>query len=128
MGIYSNVDVYPGEADLLFDCEQQFCETCTFDCNEDHDYIINTILTDEKGYYSVNTDAWFLNDVFKPCLTMYTTEAPKFTNNLKELGFNTILVGHRYKHYLVHVFIMKNGDVVDPKNIVPVFRKLKVIK
>ena|GEM_PF-6798852 len=33
MGVYSSYDVYPDEADLLFDCEEQFCETCTFDCN-----------------------------------------------------------------------------------------------
>lgn len=32
MGIYNPYDVYPEDADLLFDCKQQFCETCTFDC------------------------------------------------------------------------------------------------
>ncbi|MGN0177225.1 MAG: hypothetical protein ACI389_05290 [Methanobrevibacter sp.] len=37
MSIYSPYEVYPPEADLLFDCEEQFCETCTFDCNKDGD-------------------------------------------------------------------------------------------
>lgn len=33
MSVYSPYIVYPPEADELFDCPQDDCENCTFDCD-----------------------------------------------------------------------------------------------
>lgn len=32
MSVYSSLNVYPSEADSVFECEGMFCEECTFDC------------------------------------------------------------------------------------------------
>ena len=32
MSVYSSIDIYPDFFDEEFDCEEQFCEFCTFDC------------------------------------------------------------------------------------------------
>ena len=33
MSVYSSIDIYPDIYDEEFDCEQLFCENCTFDCS-----------------------------------------------------------------------------------------------
>ena len=34
MGIYSPYNVYPSYFDEEFDCKEEFCDICTFDCNK----------------------------------------------------------------------------------------------
>ena len=126
MSIYSPYEVYPPEADELFDCKEQFCKDCTFDCwkepaemEMDFQYEISTIFH-TKGFHSVNWN--YLQG--KPCLTMYLSETKKFVNHMNEYEY-TVIIGPGHNRFWATVFIYDEFGVVDPKELLNIFRAME---
>ena len=113
------------------------CYTCSEDCPgitafeviNNAQYLISTILVDDKKYYHANYTTGIIDGVLRPCLALYTNEANKFQSNLAEFEFDCIITKNDTKNYLRNVFIIdKHGEFVDPKNMIHIFRELEVIK
>lgn len=131
MSVYSSLDVYPADADELFDCESQFCDDCSFDCHKEEDdllsylnnlqYEINTIFS-EKGFRSGNRN--YVQD--DPCLTIYLSEAKKFRKHMEEYGYN-VIIGPGHNEFWATVLICDEFGVVDPKDLLDIFRAMEGI-
>ena len=112
------------------------CYTCRNDCpgvtfeeNTNAQYLINTILVDDKKYYYANYTTGIIDDIVRPCLALYTNEAIKFEMNLSRFEYGCLITKNDAKNYLRNVFIIdKHGEFVDPKNMIHIFKALEVIK
>ena len=125
MSVYSSLQIYPSEADDSFNCKEEFCKDCTFDCWKepemeiDFQYEIYTIFH-TKGFHSVNWN--YLHG--KPCLTMYLSETKKFVNHMKDYGY-TVIIGPGHNRFWATVFIHDEFGVVDPKDLMDIFRAME---
>lgn len=87
-------------------------------------YEVNRILCSSKGYWEVNYDTSNGNR----CLKMYKNECRNhFTPEMEKLGYKTVMENIPDKHAMIRCFIYKNGELVDPRYMLPVFEKLNAI-
>ena len=115
------------------------CYTCDNDCpgiileifkensfeRETHvQYLISGILVDEKHYYLAN----YATHIGLKCLVMYYQEGQKFKRNMEKLGYQVTVVRDSFKRYSAHILIHKDENLVDPADLIHVFRELEVIK
>ena len=116
------------------------CYNCSNDCmgilkyifkhQEDSNhanFLISTIIED-KGYYLAKYSHAIYNGRLEPCISLYKTEAGKFSHNMIKLGYQICTVKNNAKNYLTDLIIKKDNQVVDPKNLIYIFRQLEVIK
>lgn len=129
MSIYSTTEVYPSNADELFDCKSMFCNECTFDCckeNADLESMmdlqseINTIFT-KRGFRSVNWN-YFHGEA---CLTMYKSQTGRFIQHMNEYGYEVLLETGHNKFWSI-VFISDEFGLIDPKHLLDIFRAMEV--
>ena len=115
------------------------CYTCTHDCNgiiehifkrqedDNHaNFLISNIIED-KGYYLAKYSHVIYNGNLEPCISLYKRESGKFTDNMIKLGYQIFFTRNNAKNYLTDIIIKKDNVVVDPKNLIYVFRQLEVI-
>ena len=116
------------------------CYNCSNDCmgiiehifkrieDDNHaNFLINSILVEDKGYYSANYSSTFYNGRFEKCITLYNNEASKFSHNMIKLGYQIFFARNKAKNYLTDVIIKKDNLVKDPKNLIYIFRQLEEI-
>jgi hypothetical protein len=119
------------------DVDQTACETCPHqnynftcedigycitDCGEN--YVICSILQ-SKGYVQANIDWAWINGLFYEGIELYKTDAKKFIENMKALGYGSTLYHHPLqKNYLCTVII----DNHRPIELAHILTKLDVIK
>ena len=134
MSVYSSMQVYPREFDEIdlskcATCEHQDYDFrcgeigyCITDCGEG--YVVSKLLI-EKGYIQVNLD-WAVHDgEVVEGLELYKRQAKKFTENLKKLGYNSIIYHHPLqKKYLTTVYI----PGYRPIELCHIFQQMDVIK
>lgn len=137
--VNTNLSGYPAYFDELPD-EPVSCYNCDNDCpgvilevfkensfeHETHvQYLISSILVDQKHYYMANTTT----HLGMKCLKMYYVEGEKFARNMAKFGYKVILIRDSFKRYSAFVFINdENDDRVDPEELIHIFRALEVIK
>ena len=140
--IYSPYEVYPREADEL-PGEPVTCYTCNCDCpgaelishnasdlydNPNHvNYEVNRLLVIERGYWEVNYDHHSMVNG-DPCLKMYRDECRNhFAPEMKKLGYETVIKNIPNRRAVIMCFIYKDGTLIDPKELLPVFEKVTVM-
>lgn len=115
------------------------CYTCSNDCmgviphifknyedNSHANFLISNIIED-KGYYLAKYSHVIHNGNLEPCISLYNNEAVKFMHNMIKLGYQITFEKNNSKNYLTDVIIKKDNMVMDPKDLIYVFRQLEVI-
>lgn len=134
MSVYSSLEVYPSEFD---DVDLSKCDTCEhknydYECGQigycitscGESYVLCRIL-EEKGYIQANID-WVVHDgELVEGLELYKRQSQKFVENLKKLGYTSIIYHHPLqKKYLSTVYI----PGYRPIELAHIFKNLDVIK
>ena len=115
------------------------CYNCNNDCmgilphifkkyedNSHANFLISNIIED-KGYYYAKYSHVIYNGNLEPCISLYKSESGKFMSNMIKLGYQITFARNNSKNYLTDVIIRKDNLVVDPKDLIYIFRQLEVI-
>lgn len=84
-----------------------------------------TSIFDSKGYRGVNFNWLKHGNVLDPGLVMVGRETFKFVEDMEKWGFNVIVELDPYKPYRRHVFLLKNGEIINPLKCIPYFHRLR---
>lgn len=115
------------------------CYNCSNDCmgilkyifkhqedNNHANFLISNIIED-KGYYLVKYSTTIYNGSVTPCISLYKRESGKFMSNMIKLGYQISFVRNNSRNYLTDIIIKKDNVVVDPKDLIYIFRQLEEI-
>lgn len=115
------------------------CYNCSNDCmgilkyifkhqeDDNHANFLISCIIEDKGYYLAKYSHVIHNGNLEPCISLYKTEASKFMHNMIRLGYQIIFEKNNSKNYLTDVIIKKDNVIVNPKDLIYVFRTLEVI-